>query len=37
MFVFLPCTLTSGAFTIESSTPTLRKNINKHPIFSELN
>jgi hypothetical protein len=31
--VFLLCRLTSGAFTIDSSTPTLRRNLNEHPIF----
>jgi hypothetical protein len=30
LFVFLLCRLTSGAFTIDSSTPTLRKNLNEH-------
>jgi hypothetical protein len=32
-FVFLLCRLTNGAFTIESSAPTLRINLNEHPIF----
>jgi hypothetical protein len=31
--VFLLCRLTSGAFTIDSSTPTLRRNLNEHLIF----
>jgi hypothetical protein len=26
------CRLTSGAFTIDSSTPTFRRNLNEHPI-----
>jgi hypothetical protein len=34
--VFLLCRLTSGAFTIDSSTPTLRRNLNEHPIFLNL-
>jgi hypothetical protein len=33
MFVFLLCRLTSGAFKIDSSTPTLRRNLNEHPIY----
>jgi hypothetical protein len=33
LFVFLVCKLTSGAFTINSSTSTLRGNLNKQPIF----
>jgi ABC-type thiamin/hydroxymethylpyrimidine transport system permease subunit len=33
LFVFLLCRLTSGAFTIESLTPTLRRNLNEHPIL----
>jgi hypothetical protein len=28
----LLCRLTSGAFTIDSSTPTLTGNLNEHPI-----
>jgi hypothetical protein len=32
LFVFLLYTLTSGAITIDSSTPTLRINLNEHPI-----
>jgi hypothetical protein len=32
LFVFLLCKLTSGTFTIDSSTPTLRRNLNEHPI-----
>jgi hypothetical protein len=31
--VFLLCRRTSGAFTIDSSTPTLRRNLNEHLIF----
>jgi hypothetical protein len=27
------CFYTSGAFTIDSSTPTLTENLNEHPIF----
>jgi hypothetical protein len=34
LFVFLLCRLTSGAFTIDSSTPTLTGNLNEHPIYS---
>jgi hypothetical protein len=30
--IFLPFRLTSGAFTIASSTPTLRRNLNEHRI-----
>jgi hypothetical protein len=30
--MFLMCRLTRGAFTIDSSTPTLRRNLNEHPI-----
>jgi hypothetical protein len=30
LFVFLQCRLTSGAFTIDSSTPTMRINLNEH-------
>jgi hypothetical protein len=33
-FWFLLCRLTSGAFTIDSSMPTLRRNLNEHSIFS---
>jgi hypothetical protein len=33
LFVFLLCRLTSGAFTIDSSTPTLRINLNEHTIL----
>jgi hypothetical protein len=33
MFVFIFCRLTSGAFTIDSSTPTFRINLNEHPIY----
>jgi hypothetical protein len=33
LFVFLVCRLTSGAFTINSSSPTLRRNLNEHPIY----
>jgi hypothetical protein len=29
LFVFLFCSLTSGAFTIDSSTPTLTGNLNE--------
>jgi hypothetical protein len=32
LFVFLVYKLTSGAFTINSSTPTVRINLNEHPI-----
>jgi hypothetical protein len=32
LFVFLLCRLTRSAFTIDSSTPTLRRNLNEHPI-----
>jgi hypothetical protein len=32
LFVFLLCRLTSGAFTIDYSTPTLRRNLNEHPV-----
>jgi hypothetical protein len=35
LFVFLHCRLTSGAFTIDSSTPTFRINLNEHPISYE--
>jgi hypothetical protein len=31
-FVFLLCRLTRGASSINSSTPTLRINLNEHPI-----
>jgi hypothetical protein len=31
LFVFLVCRLKNGAFTIDSSAPTLRGNLNKHP------
>jgi hypothetical protein len=31
LFVFLLCRLMSGAFTIDSSTLTLRRNLNEHP------
>jgi hypothetical protein len=34
LFVFLLCRMTSGAFTIDSSTPTLRIILNEHAIFS---
>jgi hypothetical protein len=33
LFVFLLCRLTSGEFTIDSSTPTLTRNLNEHPIL----
>jgi hypothetical protein len=33
LFVFLLCRLTSGTFTIDSSTPTLRRNLNEHSIL----
>jgi hypothetical protein len=33
LFVFLLCRLTSGAFTIDSSTPILRINLSEHPIL----
>jgi hypothetical protein len=33
LFVFLVCRLTSGAFTIDFSTPTLRIHLNEHPIL----
>jgi hypothetical protein len=36
LFVFLVCRLTSVAFTINSSTPTLRINLNEHPIQIDL-
>jgi hypothetical protein len=32
LFVFLFCRRTSGAFTIDSSTPTLTINLNEHAI-----
>jgi hypothetical protein len=32
LFVFLLCILTSGAFTIDFSTPPFRRNLNEHPI-----
>jgi hypothetical protein len=32
LFLFSLCRLTSGAFTIDSSTPTLKRNLNEHPI-----
>jgi hypothetical protein len=32
--VFLFCRLTSGAFTIDFSMPTLRINLNEHPVIS---
>jgi hypothetical protein len=32
LFVILLCKLTSGAFTIDSSNPTLRRNLNENPI-----
>jgi hypothetical protein len=32
LFVFLQYRLTSGAFTIDSSTPTLTGNLNEHPV-----
>jgi hypothetical protein len=32
LFVFLICRLTSDGFTIDSSTPTLWRNLNEHPI-----
>jgi hypothetical protein len=32
LFAFLLYRLTSGVFTIDSSTPTLRINLNEHPI-----
>jgi hypothetical protein len=35
LFVFLFCRLMSGAFTIDSSTPTLRINLNEHPILAQ--
>jgi hypothetical protein len=37
LFVFLLCRLTSGAFTIDSSTLTLRINLNEHLIESRCN
>jgi hypothetical protein len=36
LFVFLVCRLTSVAFTINSSTPTLRINLNEHPMQIDL-
>jgi hypothetical protein len=30
--VCVVCRLASGAFTIDSSTPTLRRNLNEHPL-----
>jgi hypothetical protein len=33
LFVFLICSLTSGAFAIESSTPNLTGNLNEHLIY----
>jgi hypothetical protein len=33
LFVFLFCRVTSGAFTIDSSTPTSTRNFNEHPIL----
>jgi hypothetical protein len=33
LFVFLLCRLASGAFTIDFSTPTLRRNLNEHLTF----
>jgi hypothetical protein len=33
LFVFLVCRLTSGVFTINSSTPILKIILNEHPIF----
>jgi hypothetical protein len=36
LFVFLLCRLTSGAFTIDSSTPTLTINLNEHPIYNHI-
>jgi hypothetical protein len=36
LFVFLLCRLTSGAFTVDSSTPTLRINLNKHLILNKI-
>jgi hypothetical protein len=36
LFVFLLCRLTSGAFTIDSSTSTLRIDLNEHPIYLYL-
>jgi hypothetical protein len=32
--VFLIYRLTTGAFTIDSSTPTLTENLNEHPIYT---
>jgi hypothetical protein len=37
LFRFLLCRLTSGAFTIDSSTPTLRINLNEHPMYYSRN
>jgi hypothetical protein len=37
LFVFLLCRLRSGAVTIDSSTPTLRINLNEHPILVFIN
>jgi hypothetical protein len=34
LFVFLVCRLTSGAFTIDSLTPTLKIHLNEHLICS---
>jgi hypothetical protein len=34
--VFLLCKLTSGAFTIDFSRPTLRINLKGYPIFRDL-
>jgi hypothetical protein len=33
LFVFLLCRLKNGALTIDSSTPTMRRNLNEPPIF----
>jgi hypothetical protein len=35
LFVFLLCRLTSGAFTINPSMLTLKRNLNEHPIQLE--
>jgi hypothetical protein len=37
LFVFLLCRVTSGAFTIDSSTPIFRINLNEHPILLNFN
>jgi hypothetical protein len=36
LFVFLLSRLTSGAIPIDSSMPTLRRNLNEHPILQTI-